>query len=288
MPAVIGAVEPWLVLLAGLAASQLTLMARAGTGPGTFTIAAALAWMGGGLLLVERCREEGLPPAPRRQLLAGLLLLLWCLLVLSFAARLFDPLLHMLPLAALWGLALVGGVAPASTLFRQLGVIGLLPPAQLFSYLLLPTGFLAGLTAQIAAFLLWLGGRSALAQGILIEMPGRALEIGPGCTAVISMGLCLAAVVVAAQLFPVHPLLLNLALAAGALLVAFLVNALRVALLGFTLTGSATIGEDSLQAFQFWHDGIGSHLFSLLAMGGTCALYLASLEWKLRRQRRGG
>ncbi len=278
-------VDLWLLLLAALAATQLTLMARAGTGPGTFTIAAALAWMGGGLLLLERGQALGLPASPPRLLLPGLALLLWCLLVLSFASRLFDPLLHLLPLAALLGLAMVAGAGPAGGLFRQLALIGLLPPAQLFSYALLPTGFLAGLTAQIAAFLLWLGGQSAFAQGILILLPGRALEIGPGCTAVIAMGLCLSAVVVFALLFPVHSLRLNLALAAGALLIAFLVNAMRVALLGVTLMEPGPGWWEQLRGFQFWHDGIGSHLFSLLAMGGTCGLYLTSLEWKLRRQR---
>jgi exosortase/archaeosortase family protein len=281
-------VDLWLLLMAALAASQLTLMSRAGTGPGTFTIAAALAWIGGGLLLFERGQEQGLPPAPPRLLLPGLVLLLWCLLVLSFAARLYDPLLHLLPLAALWGLSLVGGAGPATGLFRQLGLIGLIPPAQLFSYVLLPTGFLAGFTAQIAAFLLWLGGQSALAHGIQILLPGRTLEIGPGCTAVISMNLCLAAVVVFALLFPVHSLRLNLALAAGALLIAFLVNAVRVALLGFTLFETGPDWWEQVRGFQFWHDGLGSHLFSLLAMAGTTGLYLASLEWKLQRGRSRG
>lgn len=281
-------VDLWLLLLAALAATQLTLLARAGAGPGTYTIASALAWMGGGLLLFERGQAEGLPPPPPRLLLPGLLLLLWCLLVLSFAARLVDPLLYVLPLAALLGLALVAGVPPASGLFRSLGLIGLLTPAQWFSHALVPTGFLAGLTAQMAAFLLWLGGQTAVAQGILIRLPGRTLAVGQNCTAVIAMGLCLAAVVVFALLFPAHSLGLNLALAAGALLIAFLVNALRVALLGFTLFKPGPGWWDQVRSFDFWHGGLGSNLFSLLAMGGTCALYMASLEWKLRRQQRVG
>jgi exosortase/archaeosortase family protein len=280
-------VDLWLLLLAALASAQLTLMARSGPGAGTFTIAAALAWMAGGLLLYERAQAEGLPPAPPRLWLPGLLLLLWCLLVLSFAMRLYDPLLHLLPLAALLGLALVAGVGPSGGLLWNLGLIGLIPPAQLFTFALLPTHFLAGLTAQTAAFLIWLGGQSASAEGIRILLPERTLEIGPGCTAVISMGLCLAAVLVFALLFPVHRLRLNLALGAAALVFAFLVNALRVALLGFTLQEPDPSWWQQLRGFDFWHDGTGSHLFSLVAMTGTCALYLATLEWKLRRQRRG-
>ncbi|MFS6828117.1 archaeosortase/exosortase family protein [Cyanobium sp. ATX-6F1] len=246
-------------------------------------------WSGwGSRAAARRPRPAPLPPAPPALLLPGLLLLLWCLLVLSFAMRLYDPLVHLLPLAALLGLALVSAAGPRARLFRQLLLLGLLPPAMLLFQALLPPDGLARLTAQFSAFLLWLGGQPALAEGIVVQLPGRSLEVGQGCLGLNTISLCVAAVVLFALLVPAHRLRTQLALAAGAVLVAFVVNGFRVALLGFTDPEPAPGWWNELRGFDFWHIGLGSSLFSLLAMGGTTALVVASLEWKLSRQRSGG
>ncbi|MCP9849808.1 archaeosortase/exosortase family protein [Cyanobium sp. Morenito 9A2] len=277
-----------LALLAGLAASQLTLMTRSGPGAGDYAIMAALVWLGGAVLLHDDRQQRGFPPAPWPLLLPGLLLLLWCLLVLSFALRLYDPLVHLLPLAALLGLALVSNASPRRRLFRQLLLLGLLPPAMLLFQALLPPEGPARLTATFSAFLLWLAGQPALAEGIVVLLPGRSLEIGQGCLGLNTISLCLGAVVVFALLLPAHRHRTLLALAAAAVLVAFVVNGLRVALLGFTDPEPAPGWWNELHGFDFWHIGLGSSLFSLLAMGGTTVLVVASLEWELRRRRSGG
>ncbi len=278
------AAEAWLALLAGLVSTQLTLLIRAGVS--AFAIMAALSWVGGGVLLWDWQQQRGLGTPSRPQLLAGLVLLLWCLLVLSLPARLYDPLLHLVPLAGLLGLALVAGVGPGRPLALQLAVIGLLLPAQVLINRFLPTQALAWMTAHGSAFLLWLLGQPATALGTSILMPGKELVVDLSCTGVNIMSLNLAALVVIALLIPVLPWRTLLTLAGVSLLVAFAVNALRVALLGFMDPESGEGWRAQVSSFHFWHQGAGSQLFSLLAMGLTCALMLAVIESTWRQQRR--
>jgi hypothetical protein len=66
----------------------------------------------------------------------------------------------------------------------------------------------------------------------------------------------------------------------------FLVNAIRVSVLGLTRQDSDAEGLARLSSFSFWHDGAGSHLFSLLAMLLVCGVYLLCLE--MAHQSRSG
>ncbi|MEX1316242.1 MAG: archaeosortase/exosortase family protein [Synechococcaceae cyanobacterium] len=280
-----------LTLLAALAASQLTLLVRAGMG--AFAIMAALSWLGGGVLLAEREEQGGdleLASIPRRRLVPAYLLLLWALLVLSLAARLYDPLLHLLPLAALLGLGLALGARWRSRLVFELTLIALLLPAQVLINRFLPTAQLAAVTAWVSAFLLWLVGQPAFPDGDRIVMQHQVLVVDASCTGVNTLALCLAAILLLALLIPPPPWRCGrgatvAVMAALALLLAFAVNAVRVTILGLTSSDPPQAWYGPLVSFDFWHDGGGSHLFSLLAMGLVCGLYVLALELALRSAR---
>ena len=285
-----------LTLLAGLAASHITLLMRASMG--AFAIMAVPSWLGGGLLLMER-EDQGRPPSmaslSRRRFALGVLLLLWPLLVLTFAARLYDPLLHLLPLFALPALALLGGAPLHSPLTGQLLLIGSLLPFQVLLNRFLPTEPLAFATARVSAFLLILLGRPAFPAGRDIVLVDQILVVDASCTGVNTISLCLAAVVLLLLLLPppffrrrgpLLSLLLNGALLSGfAVAAAFLVNAVRVALLGLTRQDPDATGLAQLTTFEFWHDGTGSHVFSLTAMLIVCGAYVLALEVHLRQSR---
>jgi exosortase/archaeosortase family protein len=66
---------------------------------------------------------------------------------------------------------------------------------------------------------------------------------------------------------------------------AFVVNAVRVALLGLTGQAPDASGLAQLTSFDFWHDGTGSHVFSLAAMLIVCGAYVLALEVHLRQSR---
>jgi exosortase/archaeosortase family protein len=286
-----------LTLLAGLAASQLTLLVR-GEVP-AFAIMAALSWLGGSLLLLDR-EEEGLCPSPAavpwpRFLLAAVPLV-WALLVLSLAGRLYDPLLHLLPLAVLPALGVLAGVRLRSGLMAQLLLMGGLLPAQVLINRFLPTDPLAVATARFGAPLLTLLGSPSFPEGPRIVMSDQVLFVDASCTGVNTMSLCLAATVLLVMLLPPpffagrgrlgSALLGGLILGGFALVAAFCVNGVRVALLGLTRHEADPRGLAHLVNFDFWHDGTGSHLFSLMAMAVVCGAYVLALEIDLRR--RGG
>lgn len=286
-----------LSLLAALASTFFTLVLRAKMGE--FAIMAALSWLGGGLLLYER-EEEGssLAPGvvPATMFWPGLVLLIWVLLVLSFSGRLYDSLFYLVPLATLCGLALVGGATWQSILFRKLAMIGALLPAQGVLNATLPTGALQHATANLATQILWVLGRPAVAEGTLIQLSDRILDVNRGCAGLRELMLCLAAAVLLWLVFPLptsgspshrrNQRLGAVVLLALSLCGVFLINTARIALLAYT---DQEIPDGSLamiRSFTFWHDGAGAQMFSLLAMGLVVAVYFASLESALGRLRR--
>ena len=283
--------ERWsrLALLAGLASSQLSLAARGGVGD--FTIMAALSWLAGGLLLMER-EEEGGACAPGSvasgRWWAGVLALLWCLLVLSFAGRLHDPLFWLLPLLALPGLALVSGLGWRTPLLQQLVVLGLLLPAQgLFNWAV-PVAPLAQVTARVSAQLLWLVGQPAYAQADRIVMTTQVLLVDGSCTGRSTIAFSLATLVALLILLPLPQRGRGGAIAGLAtvtLFGVFLLNGVRIALLAFTVRDPGPGPLAALRGFEFWHSGPGSQLFSLAASSLVCASYVLLLEWWLRHQR---
>ena len=286
-----------LTLLAALAATQLTLAGRAGVGD--FVIMAGLSWLGGAVLLLEReeqvagggtSPQAALASLPRRRFLPGALLLLWALLVLSFAGRLYDPLFWVLPLAVLTGLGLLAGAAWRSPLLTRLALIGALLPAQGLFNALWPVEPLALLTARVTALLLWLIGRPAFASGRAVMLDGQVLLVDGGCTGHTTLSFCLATLALLWLLFPLGvrsgPARLTPLLLVPLLLVAvFLLNAVRIAVLAYTVRDPGDGWWRAWRGFAFWHDGLGAQLFALLASGLVCLVYVGLLEWQLRRRR---
>jgi exosortase/archaeosortase family protein len=276
-----------LTLLTALAAAQLALAVRAGES--AFAVMAGLSWLGGTLLLLEHEQGAELTPlggVPPGRFAAGLALLLWALLVLSRAGRLYDPLFWALPLAVLPGLALLGGVAWRSRLMAQLLLIAALLPAQGLFNALWPVGPLALLTARITALLLWLIGRPAYADGSAVVLNDQVLLVDASCTGHTTLSFCLATLALLLVLLPLRRPRALAVLAPALLLAVFLLNAVRIALLAYTVRDPGPAWRQAWRGFDFWHDGAGAQLFALLASGLVCAAYVALQECELRRRRR--
>ncbi|MCT0225934.1 exosortase/archaeosortase family protein [Synechococcus sp. CS-1328] len=278
-----------LALLAGLASSQITLAGRAGVPD--FTIMAALPWLAGATLLIEQDEQSNVPALaaiPASRWWAGVLAVLWCLLVLSFAGRLYDPLFWLVPLVALIGLALLVGLSWGAPVLRQLAVLGLLLPAQGMVNLLLPVEPLALATARISAQLLWLVGQPAFAEGNQIVMSAQVLLVDGTCTGRSTLSFCLASLVTLLILLPLPRRgrwIGVVALIMVTTIGVFLINGIRIALLAFTVEDPGPGLLAALRGFAFWHGGVGAQLFSLLAGSLVCGAYLLLLEWHLRRRR---
>jgi exosortase/archaeosortase family protein len=125
-------------------------------------------------------------------------------------------------------------------------------------------------TAWSAMILHRVAGHEATVAGNVLSMPGATLEVMPYCGGIMSMSelWVLGAVVMA--LFPMT-VWQRLSLLASATLLGFLVNAVRIAV----LAGAIPRGD---AAYEYWHQGAGSELFSL----GATALAGALWWWMLR------
>ncbi|MGB2924877.1 MAG: archaeosortase/exosortase family protein [Limnothrix sp.] len=183
-----------------------------------------------------------------------------------------EAFLRCLPLLSLlsWGLICFGW--QSLKLFRA-GFV-------LFGFLALPWEVVYGfvdlslLTAQFSHWLLWVMGLEAERIGTLIRLGTGSIEVYHGCS-----GLKLMLQLVG---FSLIYLVLNgkewragLSLIFGAIAIGFGLNSLRVAI----MTILVSLGDE--QAFDYWHLGDGSLIFSAIAvvcLGGWGWLLLRCFE----------
>jgi exosortase/archaeosortase family protein len=127
------------------------------------------------------------------------------------------------------------------------------------------------------------------------SLPERTVAVAGTCTGLTVLALCLATVVYFQITFRLFGPMKLTAVLLGTTVASFLVNSGRVAILA--ITDRRCDGNDGLFWCQlnFWHDGLGSLVFSLVAVWATCWLIdtaqtinlVAQLK-RLRRLAHGG
>lgn len=249
-----------------IAFAQLTLIART-PGAGNFLVINILAWFSSMLLWLDVIN-------PLRSIILGryaffaLPILFWTLVILSRPHTLYDSLLNAVPFATFSALILL----IHRCRWHPFLLLGLLPALHYGITTFFPTYQLSRFTAILAAQFLWLAGHSAVPQADLILLPTHRLQIGPGCTGVNALSLCVASVVslllLNGSLSPVR----SAFLLCSAPVLAISVNAFRVALLALMPVNRIGSGVSESSQFAFWHDGLGSTLFALLAVSLLFAL----------------
>jgi exosortase len=269
--------EPFLVPVLGvsLASAQVTLLYRADRIPEM--VVSCLVWMGAAVLLGDGAESpahgQRLRRVSRRDGLA-IALLTWCLLVLTFAARFYDPWLLILPLVALAALAALHGVRLRSRTARDLLLVALLVPLQKLITPLFPVEGIVNVTARLACGALRTLGHVCRVEGTTMQMARGSIEVAPPCAGVDSLALAITAGLLFLVLFPVRRSWLHgVALLATGLAITFLVNALRVVLLTFASRSCDAKWWTQWCGFEFWHTGAGSHLFVLVAVSAVCGLW---------------
>ncbi|NJK39109.1 MAG: cyanoexosortase A [Oscillatoriales cyanobacterium RM1_1_9] len=129
------------------------------------------------------------------------------------------------------------------------------------------------LTARTSAFLLWYGGFEArLRNRVFIDLPQGGVEVYSACSGIETVIHLLGVAFLYILMFPTTRIQkIVIPLVAGTL--GFVVNAIRVGVMAILVAGKQE------EAFDYWHHGEGSLLFSILAVllfGGFC--------WLLQRQ----
>lgn len=264
-----------IVIALGIASAQITLLFRGDHVP--TGIAASLVWMAGAVLLSD-VREQGASGGARRgktwMRWLGLLALGWCLMVLTFAARFYDPLIVLIPLGCFMGIALVEGVSPRSRTMRDLILIACLLPLQHELATSIPTAWIVAHTGQFSCVGLWGIGKECFAEGDVMMMMSKTLRIDPPCAGVDTLCLAFTSSLMFLVLFPIRRAWLTVgALIVASVSIAFFVNVVRVVVLAISSKACDRHWWSQWCGFEFWHLGTGSHLFALLAVTGVCALW---------------
>lgn len=197
----------------------------------------------------------------------------WGLLIIAFvllksvSVSGYDPFLRLFPLISTFGVALLAsGFKGLKQYWQELLILCFLVPSPGTLALLID---ISTLTAKFATTILWYMGFEIYRKGVYIYFPNGGIEVYPGCSGIENMLHLLGLAVIFLFMFPTK-LIEKFLLPLVAVLIAFLVNGVRVAILGI-FAGSA-----NPQALEYWHKGDGSLIFSMIGVGmlGLFCLFL--------------
>ncbi len=254
----------WLLaLVTALAAIHLTLLSRIDNSELFATC--LLFWIAAGSLIWDRYQTLNL----ESNLVASLL---GALIVIGMVTRVsVSPdsasSAWVLPLVAGLGTGLLAsGFKGLKQYWREFIIFGLLAVYPLLR-LTLEAIDLSEITAKAASFVLWYSGFPVRLQGVFLLMPSSRVEVYGACSGIQSILQLLSISVLFLLMFPLRSHVQKVVCIVAAVVIGFVVNALRVALMAILNNA----GDKN--AFDYWHEGQGSLIFSAIAvlvLGGFC------------------
>jgi cyanoexosortase A len=253
-----------LVLSAAVIAINLNLIYKIGTSDRQIT--SLLFWATAAYLIWERQERLKFETGLGASLCGGLLLLL---LLFKSSGYSEESFLIGYPFLAGIALALIAsGFKGIKVFWRELVLLffsGI--PEVLMSKLTDPSP----ITAQFASSFLWYAGFPITQKGIYLQLPGGSVQVYSGCSGVVAMTQLLGMAVLFLTLLPLPwKWYQKLILPIAAVAIGFVVNSLRVALMAIL------VSQKQMAAFDYWHDGSGSLVFSVIS-----TLLLVILVWVL-------
>ena len=135
----------------------------------------------------------------------------------------------------------------------------------ILAYTAIPPGLIgvfvdvATLTAKFSAFILHYVGFEVVRKGVFLILEKGSVEVYHGCSGVNAILQLLGLAVVFLLMFPTT-VGQKIVVPIVAVLIAFIVNAARVALMAVLVSLSQP------QAFKYWHEGNGSVVFSIISV----------------------
>jgi cyanoexosortase A len=212
-----------------------------------------LYWFAAILIFRQNCSKLNL----HSNLISIILGTLILLPVLSKSASISgnDIVLRLIPIFSIASLSLIasGSLKPY---WREILILSVfaIPPGLILIFF-----DPSVITAQVSGFALWVLGFDVTVQDVLVSLPKGSIEVYSAC----------AGVAIMLQLFGVSLIYLFLQptkqyqkflIPGVALFIAFILNALRVALMAVLVA----LGDQN--AFDYWHVGNGSLVFSTIAV----------------------
>jgi cyanoexosortase A len=256
----------WLLaIVAAIAALHLTLLSRIDDSDMFAT--SILFWVAAGSLVWDKHDTLMLESKPLPTVL-GLLMLAFILLRTALSGDSVSSAWAIPLISALAVGLLASGFKGLKQYWKELLIFGLLAIYP-FLKLLLQIVDLSEITAKTASAMLWYVGFNVQRQGVFLILPTSRVEVYGACSGLQSILQMLAISVLFLLMFPIRSHVKKTLCVVIALLIGFLVNAIRVALM--VILNNA--GNKS--AFDYWHEGDGSLVFAAIAVlifGGFCWL----------------
>ncbi|MBW4496394.1 MAG: cyanoexosortase A [Oscillatoria princeps RMCB-10] len=216
----------------------------------------ALAWGAVSFLLWEKRDTLNLKSGIFSKFFGGTLIALVLLKSLSLSA--YHPFLRVSPLISAVSLGLaVSGVKGLKQYWQELLIL-CFPALSPAPAILVKTIDLTTLTAKFSGMLLWYLGFAVSRQGVYLSVANKSVEVGTGCSGLSVIMQMVMLAILFLFMFPTN-WKQKILVPGVAVLVGFAVNVVRVALMAYLIAYS-TEG-----AFEYWHFGQGSIIFSMIA-----------------------
>lgn len=232
-------------------------------------------WVAAGSLVWDKYKTLNLKSGIFASLFA--LALLCPILVKSlFIGSQSYTFLALFPIAGIFSLALLAsGFRGLGQYWRELLAMLILGGSKIL------TAWLTDLdpsllTAKFATYILWYSGFPIIRQGgnIYFDSQSRGVDVYAGCSGVDAMLHLLSLALLLMLVFPTNRLT-KVLLPIVAIILGFFMNGLRVALLAYLNA------YNYLESFDYWHDGEGSLLFSMLSAAMLCGVAFWLMQIKL-------
>lgn len=215
----------------------------------------ALFWMAVGSMLWSKRESLNLESSAIASTLGMILVAL--VLVKSIFISGYDPFLRVFPVISGLGIALLAsGLRGLKQYWQELLILCFIAPSPGLLSLVID---ISVLTAQFATAVLWYAGFDVSRQGVYVAVPSGVVEVYSGCSGIETMLQLLGLTLVFLVMFPTNKIA-KIVVPVVAVSIAFVVNGIRVALL------AVLSAPNNQQAFEYWHKGDGSLVFSTTAV----------------------
>ncbi|MCU0552755.1 MAG: cyanoexosortase A [Leptolyngbya sp. Prado105] len=172
-----------------------------------------------------------------------------------------DIVLRLMPIFSIASLSLLAS-GSLKQYWRELLILSVfaIPPGLILLFF-----DPSAITAKVSGFSLWVLGFDVTVQGVFVNLPKGSIEVYSACAGVAAMLQLFGVALMYLFLQPTKPYQ-KILIPSVALTLAFIFNALRVALMAVLVA----LGDE--KAFEYWHVGNGSLVFSMIAVIAFCFL----------------
>lgn len=240
------------------------------------TVFAALVW--GGAVICMEDLIESLDPRPGWiGLILGSFILIWVMLR-SDRILYWDGLIYLL--APLAGLALVMLCLPLNQIrtFRDSLFCLLMLPAFNFIMKVIPEHPVSLMTARLTGFWLSFLGFDNVVKGVFVMMPSGGVEVLPACNGLDTIAQVICVSIIFLLAFPIRSRISRFLVIISAPVIGLAMNTIRIAILALCVANGNGKGS---KLFTFFHDDLGSLLFSGIAVFVFGVIYMRLLEREL-------